>query len=73
VSIIAASEQPLGKLEVTSFDLNGLAIYQSIGQLFSSRFQYSMEGRSRDSHLLSGLFLFQSLQILKADRLKFLK
>jgi hypothetical protein len=73
MSIIAASEHPLSKLKVASFDLNCLAIYQSIGQLFPSRFQYPMEGRPGDPHLLGTLFLFQLLRVLKANRFKFLK
>ena len=71
--VIAASEQPLSKLEVASFDLDCLAIDQSIGQLFPSRFQYPMESGPRDPHLLGALFLFQPLHVFKPDRLKFLK
>jgi len=73
MSIIATSKETLGKLKVASFDLNCLAINQSISQLFSSRFQYAMEGWPGNMHLLRALLLFQSFQILKADRFKFLK
>jgi len=73
MSIIATPKETLGKLKVASFNLNCLAINESIGQLFPSRFQYPMESRPGNPHLLRTLFLFQSLQILKTDRLKFLK
>jgi hypothetical protein len=73
MSVIATSKETLGKLEVASFDLNCLAINQSISQLFPSRFQYPMESRPGNPHLLRALFLFQPLQILKTDRLEFLK
>jgi hypothetical protein len=55
--IVATPKQTLGKLKVPSFNLNRLAINQSISQLFPSRFQYAMEGRPRNSHLLSAFFL----------------
>jgi len=71
--VIAASKTALGKLEIASFDLNCLAIDQSVGQLLPGRFQYTMKGRPGNPHSLSTRFLFQSLQILKTDRLKFLK
>jgi len=73
MSVIAASEQPLSKLKVASFNLNRLAINQSIGQFLPRRFQYTMESRPGDPHLLGALFLLQSLQVLEADRFKFLK
>jgi hypothetical protein len=73
MSVITASEEALGKLEVSSCNLNCLAINQSISELFASRLQYAMESRPGNPHLPRTLFLLQSLQIPKTDTLKFLK
>jgi hypothetical protein len=61
MSIIATPEDTLSKLKVTTLDLNCLAIHQSISQLSPSRFQYPMESRSGNTHLLRALLLFQPL------------
>jgi len=61
MSIIATSEQPLDKLEVTSFDLNCLAIDQSVSQLPPARFQYTMKGGSGHMHHQGTFSLLQRL------------
>jgi hypothetical protein len=63
----------VGELNVASFDAYCLAINQGVSQFLPGRFQYPMEGLPGNPHLLRALLLFQPLQILKADRFKFLK
>jgi hypothetical protein len=71
--ITAASKATVGELEVASLDSYCLAIDQSVSQFPPGRFQYPMEGWPGNPHLPRALLLFQPLQILKADRFKFLK
>jgi hypothetical protein len=71
--ITAASEATVWELKVASFDSYCLAINQSVSQFLPGRLQYPMEGWPGNAHLLRALLLLQPLQILKADRFKFLK
>jgi hypothetical protein len=70
---LATGETQSFNTDGSTFDLEGLAVGQSLGDLAVGGRQDTAEGRARNAHPLRGLFLVQPFQIGQSDRFELIE